>query len=264
MNLATREMAPEPIRPAAFEPEAAEAPAGEAAPTAAVVGAAAATALEAPPADFSPRREDLGKPRNIVPTVRELPVAAAAPAPHGGGSWYKLLAGALFLMSLGLIGYRHRHRQQATEANPSPASWLPPRSPALNRRRPSLRRDFGEEEAFILGENAAGLLTREARSSAPSAAEGEDLPFHEEIEKRIRRFEADQKGRNRTAPASNRSRKVSDADYQRIMDLAASGHSARDIAEELGLPPRAVHSLLRLRPADSPASQAMMDEERRH
>jgi hypothetical protein len=114
---------PEVIPPRAFD-AAAVTPIGDAntsgedVSTATAAGADAAGTAESAEnlGRFISRRESLGRPSAIVPSPNPAADALANPAdsvrPAAAGNWYKLAAGALFLASLGLIGYRHNQRQR--------------------------------------------------------------------------------------------------------------------------------------------------------
>lgn len=140
---------PEVIPPRAFDasPAAALAEANESTDDASAAG-------ETPEelGQFVSRRETLGRPSAIVPSADPAADALVASTETGrpakSGNWYKLAAGALFLASLGLIGYRHNQRQRDRHApfgargggsGREAGSWQAPRGPRVRANSPMWR-----------------------------------------------------------------------------------------------------------------------------
>ncbi|MBL4889652.1 MAG: hypothetical protein JKX97_06495 [Candidatus Lindowbacteria bacterium] len=224
---------------------------------------------------FDSKRSDLGQPKNFVSgaareQLMESPVSSPSSLVKGG--WYKYMAGALFLTSLGIIAFRVRNREDEYSFVPekfeeaSGASWLPPRMSKAKRRRAGLLPDpltasssgWDKFESDTKLEHVINpLLVKRVRLDEGEKTSGyshsiiqettaEDLqqpaaplPFHGDIEKKVRRrprrdrFMAEDG--LRTSSRSRRLR-LGDDDYDRIDRMSSDGFSEYEIADELSLP----------------------------
>lgn len=257
-------------------------PAYDAAPP--VTEGAAPTPSLAPEADVSPdpefmsRREVLGQPSTIVPTMED-PASGAAPASRATtAGWYKILAGACFLGAILLIGSRYQRRPRRADsrrAEPT-GGWMPPRREKANRRFEALDEDaaliargfsgpargaernassWRDEPIARRASNApsrgrgraanqsgaSGGFVFEALSPTPNRAEPE---FHDEIERRVRRLATETVNDDR-----DRERRPSmrDEEFDLVKELAEDGLGAREIARRLSIPEAEVEAVVRLR-----------------
>jgi hypothetical protein len=238
----------------------------------------------APEADVSPdpefmsRREVLGQPSAIVPTMEDPASVAVSASRATTAGWYKILAGACFLGAILLIGSRYQRRpRRADSRRAEPAGgWLPPRREKASRRFEALDEDaaliargfsgtargaerhassWRDEPIARRASNApsrnrgraanqagtSGGFVFEALSPTPNRAEPE---FHDEIERRVRRLATETVTDDR-----DRERRPSlrDEEFDLVKELAADGLAAREIARRLSIPEAEVEAVVRLR-----------------
>ncbi len=226
---------------------------------------------------FVSRRQTLGEPTSLVPTLPSPDAVAAGESPRlsGTGSWYKLVAGALFLASLGFIGmkYRHRGRDIHESASDEPAaSWAPPLDPRAIRRQ---NRVFSTKqvEPSVEGLTAAPAMEslweqepiardpvrRRRRGAAPAGSGGafvfESVPtgrqepeFHSEIERRVRRRAALQRETEVDEPVTSpRRARRRDDEYALVSQLASQGVRTEEISRRLSIPVDEVRTVVNVR-----------------
>lgn len=256
----------EPIAPPQFDPAApapqAVAPVEAAAPVEPAVGPQngdQAANEQTPAEQFVSRRELLGKPKTtVVPTVAEPSeeVRGAAAGVTAGG-FFKLAAGALFLASLGLIGYRHKQKARSDEDDII-GSWLPPRKDLTSGYAAAFSGYSGGRSAggrYATGrdrimEMESDLIWKQAESSRRRDADelgAADPGFHDEVERKIRRRSAERVTDDAAIETSARPRRrveIKDGDRDAIIDFAAKGLPLREIAKRLTLPPSEIRSVL--------------------
>lgn len=244
------ERMPEPIQPPQFDPASVGPPSTPEQLTA--EPADPALSDPANPQNFSSKREELGKPRAMVPEVPAVPAATAeaAATPAGSSGWYKLLAGALFLASLGLLGYRHKQKAAdpfAMDDYPA-GSWMPPRKTARRSLEP--QRSYNRATATMAGEESfpneliSRTVSRKARRSVD-----DDMPFHEDIERRVRKLAQDSEEPELEEyedplPARGAARRGDT--YRSITARAEMGQEPGEIARALELPLSAVRAIMKV------------------
>ncbi|OIO28200.1 MAG: hypothetical protein AUJ18_10060 [Candidatus Hydrogenedentes bacterium CG1_02_42_14] len=222
---------------------------------------------------FISRRESLGEPTSRLNKLESADKSNQTEIrPSGTAGWYKIAASALFLASLGMIGFRYKHNKRTLD-DEMPATWAPPIEPSAKRHQHILQqkrfsRDDAEDfsEAYNKNEFEEEAIVRETgkkkRRRSPilnkAASEGtfvfetgptgHDPGFHDEVERRIQRLSALQNAasmgeelerRRRPSPKSN--------EYSMIEELAEAGASADEIAKRFSMPIEEVETLLNLR-----------------
>lgn len=195
------------------------------------------------PEVFSSRSESLGKIKNVVPKPEAPESLETVPAQPPG--WYKLAAGALFLLSLGYIGYRKKGKSSAHYSDfggPSDfaGSWLPP------------RRGLGSEGKFAASypmENSFLVKKAGGRKTARPLEEAQEPGFHDDVERRVRRLAASQNDQLMDPRSRSRNRDTSarEAEYGLIAEMAAEGISRREIARRLSVPVGEVNAVIGMR-----------------
>lgn len=189
---------------------------------------------------FISRSGELGAPLDVVPSLDERGAQTPKPASI---SFSKLAAGLLFLASLGLVGYRHSRRGDARVKKPergySSGSWLPPRkssTPVSTGGFSMPASVWGEQSASSPGAGNFPLIkdARRRNSVETGRSRSSKIPFHSEIERRVKHTEVRGAGRS---------------DYAQVFQMAAEGYTNREIASELGLSLHAVSAMLRLQGA---------------
>ncbi|MEK8022740.1 MAG: hypothetical protein AAB229_02925 [Candidatus Hydrogenedentota bacterium] len=271
----------EPIGPPQFDPISASASGAVTAeePVSAEMNAAGDAAEEAVE-PFVSRRDLLGKPKTtVVPDVAQPALAPTGLAAAAAAGYFKLAAGALFLVSLGLIGYRHKQKTKTDDFD-YVGSWLPPRKDGGlgyaaaggygggRRAGRSMAASATVNGRYTTDRDRAmenDLIWKEASPRSGRFAEDDhensDPGFHDAVEQKIRRRTAEREEQfaETGTPARARRRVVlKESDQEAILDLSAKGHPLREIAKRLTLPPAEIRAVLAAagRPAPGRVSSA--------